>query len=506
MKVLLVLAHPRSEDSFCGALAKAYQQGAREAGCDVQTLSLSALSFDPDVVFPSPKQQPLEQDLSEAQRAIENAEHLVFVYPTWWGSYPALLKGFLDRVLVPDWAFEETAGGTGFNGLLGGRTAELLTTMDTPTAVYSLVYRSPGRNAMARATLGFCGVDTVRHTRFGPVNKSKPDERERWISRARALGQSLSRGVYSPRRLAIRKVAPWLTAMRLQFYPMTFFAYWMGALLGAAGTVFDTFRFLLGYLVLVALEAGTVFGNELEDERSDRRNKLWGPFNGGSRVLVRGLVDRPSLKLGITIALTLCVIFAVPLVHGSQNPVRLGAFLAVFAVLCLGYTLPPLKLSYRSLGEVDVALTHSVLAILFGLLVQDGSLTGTGAWLIAIPLFFSILPAITLSGIPDHDADATAGKRTLAVAFGITAAIRISALSTVVAALGMVLVEVVLLPGVYGFIVAVLMAMHALFLLARLRRESEKAPTARRIDATMIWALSFILWFCVPPLWTIGNL
>jgi len=63
------------------------------------------MHFDPNVHADSPEHQPLEPDLVAAQRDIHWAEHVVFVYPTWWGTYPALLKGFLDRVLTPGFAF-----------------------------------------------------------------------------------------------------------------------------------------------------------------------------------------------------------------------------------------------------------------------------------------------------------------------------------------------------------------------------------------------------------------
>ncbi len=116
MKVLVIMSHPRSP-SLCAALAEAYGEGARAAGMEVESLALGTLEFDPDVHPVSPRQQPLEPDLEHARRLIEWAGHLVFVYPAWWGVGPARLKGFLDRVLLPGFAFRENANG-GFEGLL----------------------------------------------------------------------------------------------------------------------------------------------------------------------------------------------------------------------------------------------------------------------------------------------------------------------------------------------------------------------------------------------------
>ena len=113
MRCLLILAHPR-RNSLCGALFDACAEGARQAGVECRELILSEMRFDPDVHVDSPEHQPLEPDLLRAQRDIHWAEHLVFVYPTWWGTFPALLKGFLDRVLTPGFAFimSRTTGGT----------------------------------------------------------------------------------------------------------------------------------------------------------------------------------------------------------------------------------------------------------------------------------------------------------------------------------------------------------------------------------------------------------
>jgi len=171
MKVLVILGHPRA-DSLCRALADAYARGACDTGAEVRRIDVAALDFDGDVHTVSPADQELEPDLRAAQRAFSWADHLVFVYPTWWGTMPAVLKGFLDRVLTPGYAFETCDGGTGYRGLLGGRSAQLITTMDTPPLVHSLVYRRPGRNAMARATLGFCGIRPISSLTCGPVRGS----------------------------------------------------------------------------------------------------------------------------------------------------------------------------------------------------------------------------------------------------------------------------------------------------------------------------------------------
>ncbi len=471
----------------------------------MRSIYLADLDFDPDLTEISPRTQSLEPALLEVRNAIEWAEHLVFVYPTWWGTYPALMKGFLDRILQPGWAFKEISAGIGYEGLLAGRTAELITTMDTPALVQALVNKAPGRNAMSRATLGFCGIEVTRHTRYGAVNQSTPEQREKWLLDAETLGLQVSRGVRSFGRRARKKVTSWLTALRLQFYPMTFFAYLIGTFLASQQSGFDPMMFWLGYLFVFALEAATVFSNDLIDYESDRRNRFWGPFTGGSRILHEGAISRKSLQTGAWIMFALALVTAVALIPLSNSPWRMAGLMGIFVILAIGYTIAPLKLSYRTLGELDVGITHSFLPVLFGFTLQMGSIEAHEPWLISLPLFLSILPAIILSGVPDYNADQAVSKITVAVRYGIRHAFAIAAFFSVAAAVAAVALEFALLPGLYGRLPVVLIVVHASLLVRRFSMEMTKGPEARRIDGTIILALSFILWFCIIPLFTVTQ-
>jgi NAD(P)H dehydrogenase (quinone) len=157
-KVLVILGHPRLE-SYCNALSQAYERGAKEAGAEVRRLDLARLEFDPifklesDTRFSGEQGKGLEPDLIKAQQDIVWADHLVFVYPSWWGSFPTLLKGFIDRTFTPGFAFKYHQGKTLPEQLLKGKTARLIVTMDTPSWWNRFVYRAAGHNAMRHATL-----------------------------------------------------------------------------------------------------------------------------------------------------------------------------------------------------------------------------------------------------------------------------------------------------------------------------------------------------------------
>jgi 1,4-dihydroxy-2-naphthoate polyprenyltransferase len=499
MKVLVILGHPR-EGSFCHALAGAYAEGASEAGADVRRLDLAALAFDADVHTPSPADQALEPDLHNAQAQIQWADHLVFVYPTWWGTMPARLKGFLDRVLTPGYAFETCAGGTGYRGLLNGRTAQLITTMDTPPLIHRMVYRQPGRHAMARATLGFCGIRPVRTLVCGSVKDAAPQRRCEWLQHARRAGQRLAQGRISRAERIRDRVATWTKALRLQFYPMTWLAYTAGALAAGGEGVLANPLFWLGYLCLFLLEAGTVLINELVDQPSDRVNRYYSTFTGGSRVLVDRLLSPRDVRIGIGVALagfvaaTAWLLTTLPV--GSSEAL---AVLSGLAVLAIGYTAPPLKLSYRGLGELTVAATHSIGVLLCGYVFFGGGWRDPMPWLLATPLLLSIVPSIALAGIPDRDADAAAGKRTLAVRWGPPGTVLLALAFTLLAAASALLWQVLGLAGGAYSGIGYLVVPHAALLVWLLRRRLAVGVPWHRIDGLIVAALGYIIWFALVP-------
>lgn len=186
-RILVILGHPDS-NSFCGAMANAYVEGANAAGSEVRMIAVGDLSFDPVLHKGYNAIQALEPDLVAARESIMWAEHIVFVYPIWWGAMPALLKGFIDRIFLPGFAFKYREGSQLWDRLLAGRSAHLLVTMDTPAWFYRWVYRMPGHNQMKRTILEFSGIKPVAITSFGPIRGSSLQKRQRWLEQAKKYG------------------------------------------------------------------------------------------------------------------------------------------------------------------------------------------------------------------------------------------------------------------------------------------------------------------------------
>lgn len=186
--IVVVLGHPQNS-SFCGALAEAYVESALAAGHAVQLFRLSDVVFDPILQQGYRSPQPLEENLAVVAKAIQAAEHWVLVYPVWWGGMPAILKGFIDRVFLPGYAFKYRPNSALWDKLLQGRSARVIQTLDTPIWYERWINGNPAARQIKKTILQFCGFNPVRLTRFAPIRGSSAAQRQRWLEQVRKLGQ-----------------------------------------------------------------------------------------------------------------------------------------------------------------------------------------------------------------------------------------------------------------------------------------------------------------------------
>jgi len=189
-KILIIQGNP-DKTSFCDALAESYKEGALRANADVKEIHVRDIEFDPFLTVGYKKEVELEQGLIDSQHLIKWADHLVFVYPTWWGTMPTLLKGFIDKVFLPGFAFRYRKDSVWWDKLLKGKSARLIVTMDTPPWYFKWVYGRPGHNAMKKTILGFCGIKPVKISSIGPIKHSKESKRKTWLNNVQELGEKL---------------------------------------------------------------------------------------------------------------------------------------------------------------------------------------------------------------------------------------------------------------------------------------------------------------------------
>lgn len=186
-KILVINGHP-TKNSFCNALSDTYAAEAVAQGNQLVVLNLYDLEFKINFKNGYSLREESEKDILLAQEKIKWAEHIVIVHPVWWGSVPALLKGFFDTALLPGFAFKYRKEGPWWDKLLSGKTGHIIYTADTPIWLYNYFFMAPSVTQIKKRTLQFCGINKVRVTGIGPIRKSKFEFREKWIKRVKELG------------------------------------------------------------------------------------------------------------------------------------------------------------------------------------------------------------------------------------------------------------------------------------------------------------------------------
>ncbi len=185
--IVVIQGHPDSNrPHFCHALATAYANGARAAGHSVQTIDVGALNFDLLRTAEAFNQQA-SGEIAMAQTAIANASHLLIIYPLWLGSMPALLKGFLEQVFRPGFAFDPAPAGKLWKKRLKGKSCRIVITMGMPALVYRWFFGAHSLKSLERNILGFCGIGPIRETLIGMV-EGDAGKRAAWLQKMEQLG------------------------------------------------------------------------------------------------------------------------------------------------------------------------------------------------------------------------------------------------------------------------------------------------------------------------------
>jgi len=190
VNILVILGHPRP-GSFNHAIAQAVTGILKDAGHAVTLRDLCAEGFDPVLpVEEIPKDAVLPPDVREHCNLLAAADGLIIVHPNWWGQPPAVLKGWVDRVVRPGVAYEflEGDGGEGVPvGLLKAKAAVVFNTSNTPVQREREVFGDPLERLWRDCILAFSGIPRFERRMFGVVCTSIPEERAAWLDEARDL-------------------------------------------------------------------------------------------------------------------------------------------------------------------------------------------------------------------------------------------------------------------------------------------------------------------------------
>lgn len=171
-RIVIINGHPDPDPHhFVHALASVYRTAAARKH-EVRQIDIAQLDF-PVLRNPEDWQNgPVPSSLTEAQRDIAWAEHIVILYPLWLGDVPALLKAFLEQTLRPGFALRPEPGGR-YEKLLTQKSARIIVTMGMPGIGYRLFFLAHSLSSLRRNILQFVGISSVRTTLVGSVENSR---------------------------------------------------------------------------------------------------------------------------------------------------------------------------------------------------------------------------------------------------------------------------------------------------------------------------------------------
>ena len=190
MTVLVILGRP-DQGSFSHAVAGTVVKALRDSSHDVIFHDLYREDFPPLL-----SSQEIARDVSLAPviarhvAEVADAEGIIVIHPNWWGQPPAILKGWVDRVLRPGVAYEFSEGDSGEgvpNGLLRAKAALVFTTSNTPPEREQAVFGDPLETLWRNCIWGLCGVSNFYRKNFGVIVISTLSQRQQWLKEAREI-------------------------------------------------------------------------------------------------------------------------------------------------------------------------------------------------------------------------------------------------------------------------------------------------------------------------------
>lgn len=183
LRLLVIIADPETS-GICGALARAYGLAAQAQGAEVHYLDLKRMLFDP---FRQVDAEQFEPELVDAQAALRWADHTLWAYPQSWGGMPAILKGFVDQVFTPGFAYQRQSGHGALLPLLQGKSADILVVVDSLPWYNRFGAMRAAVRQLKEAVLEPCGINPVRGHIFGPRRTANAARQARWLEQVAHL-------------------------------------------------------------------------------------------------------------------------------------------------------------------------------------------------------------------------------------------------------------------------------------------------------------------------------
>lgn len=186
MRTVIVFNHPY-EESYCNAILESVTKGLEKSTHEVDVINLDKDQFDPRMTSADLKafveHTAVDPQVIDYQERIRTADHLIFIFPIWWDIMPATTKGFIDRVLSPGLAYDHHPRGFGLVPLLKNlKSIILITTMNKPAIMYSLLIGNLIRKVMVKSVFKTMGYKNVNWISFTSVKSVSQEKRVKWLN------------------------------------------------------------------------------------------------------------------------------------------------------------------------------------------------------------------------------------------------------------------------------------------------------------------------------------
>lgn len=186
MKVVIIFNHPY-DGSYCNAILNSVTLGLQKANHDVDIIHLDKEGFNPAMTAQDLKafvdRKPIDPKVIEYKQRLDQADHLVFIFPIWWELMPAMTKGFIDKVIFPGVAYDYTPSGNRMIPLLKKvKSVTVITTMNTPSIFYRLLFGNAIKKAMITGTFWKMGYKNRKWINLSMVKMVSDSKRKKWLT------------------------------------------------------------------------------------------------------------------------------------------------------------------------------------------------------------------------------------------------------------------------------------------------------------------------------------
>lgn len=202
MRVAIVFNHPY-KGSYCNAILNAVTKGLQNANHEIDLIHLDNDNFDPVMrekdlaAFAKAKYDGeniyanLDAQVLNYKQRLEQAEHLIFIFPIWWELMPATTRGFIDKVIFPSVAYDYKPNGFMKKRWKKIRGVTIITTMNTPGIIYRFVFGNAIKKALLAGTFWKIGYKNRKWIGFSKVKTRSDSKRKKWLSNLEKTFESL---------------------------------------------------------------------------------------------------------------------------------------------------------------------------------------------------------------------------------------------------------------------------------------------------------------------------